>query len=74
MLPMKDTSSTNAKLSIAGKAMPVATAKMAPASNRLRNSKRGAIIPTASVRIAVPNSDAVATRPICGAVKPMAER
>ena len=54
--------------------MPVQAIKTAPASSKLRRSYRGAMKPTASVNNAVPSSDALAIKPICAALKLVADK
>ena len=57
-----------------GNINPVRTIKPAPARNRFRNSKRGAMKPTIKVSAAVPSSEALATIPISSGLKPIAVR
>ena len=74
MLPMKATSSTGARVSAAGNINPVRTINPAPAKNRFRSSKRGAMKPVSNVSAAVPSSEALATIPISSGLKPIAVR
>ena len=65
MVPTKATAMISNRCCAFGMARPVTVIRTAPASRRLRRSKRGASQPTVRVSSAAPESAAVATSPTC---------